>query len=76
MREVDREWKLCALSRSETERSETVLNRFRRSVKPSTWTDKTKGGESLRLQCSQRSLNREIQRKPGHVRSGQQQVSF
>lgn len=35
-----------SLSRSETERSETVLNRFRGAVKPSTWTDRKKGGKS------------------------------
>lgn len=51
-------WKLHSLSQSETERSETVLNRFRGAVKPSTWSDRKKGGKSrLQLQCSRPSVN-------------------
>lgn len=58
MRVWGTDWKLHSLSQSEMERSETVLNRFRGAVKPSTWSDRKKGGKwRLQLQCSRPSVN-------------------
>lgn len=42
-----RDGKLCSLSQSKKQRSETVLNRFRQPVKPNTWTYKNKREETV-----------------------------